>query len=852
MKKLKVLLIILGSLAIIAGVVCAIVFSLPKGDNNEGEKDGTELLVKAPINNDTWISDGNFATKIDGKNISGRGIYSDPYKVYTAEGLAYFSYITNAGNYISSSTYIEIMNDIDLSAHYWVPISAKNINNQSIFMGSLNGNGHKIYGMFVGQQSSSHEYTGLIGYTSTGANIENLSIMTGEIKNDMTVIASGGVVGKMEMGTLKNVHSYINISKKAPEDIAMGGVVGDISSCSVINCSNYGNIKNSSGKFDFNAVGGLIGAARGDNQVRSSYNFGNLESYSNVGGLIGQIDKLNRISGTTLIVDCFNLGNINSIAVSSGLVGVCEDNLTINQSYNGGKIVGNRANGIAGVRYTTETSIKLVDVLNFGEVQGSQASDKSSFGILSISSSEGTTGNALIKNCYFGNADINASSLVTTGAIRKLNLRSEVLGQTFLNEDANWSMSNAWAHFKISEAYFPIPNNNVPNNWQYYAVKFSGDGSEKNPYQIASAQNLAYLAGISNVNNENFAGKYFVLTGNIDLSAHEWSPIAQENAFAGYLNGRNNEITNLNVFAKYSNVGLFAKIGKFENVSARIENLALKNVNIIGQENVGGISGYNNGGKIVNCKVDGKIVANNIAGGFIGNQIAGEIEKSKSKIQLLSVSGECLGGLIGKASSGTVLSSESDAEISSYGNKIGGLIGSANNFTIDKSFASVKIFGQENLGGFAGEITGESEITGSVVKGKIKTTSKNKVAGLVGSVSENTKLTKNVIIAEIQVANKIDINVGVVYSGEIDVSTVEGTYANVVLLDEKGNRIGKDIKYIYVKEDTNQEELFKDYFAFDKIDNLPAPAGVIGEGIHSERVNVLQILINKNFDMLIV
>ena len=848
MKKLKILLIILGSIAIIAGVVCAIVFSLPKGSGDPNGNDGTELLINAPINNDTWTTSGNYATKIDGKNISGRGVMSDPYKVYTPEGLAYFAHVSNEGNYISSSTYIEIMNDLDLSAHYWVPISAKNINNQSIFMGNLNGNGHKIYGMFISQQFSDMEYSGLIGFASTGATIENLTIVTGKISNGINVISSGAVVGKLEYGTLKNVHNYINIEENVSGRIGIGGIVGDITSSKIINCSNQGNIINHSANMDKYSTGGLVGSARGDNEIRGSYNFGTLEAYYLAGGLVGEIDKNNNLSGTTLIVDCFNLGNLQTIGIASGLVGRTYDSLTINQCYNGGDLKGHSAYGVAYGTYTQNTSIKLTDVLNFGEFDYSSEVGRA-YGLLAVMNDEGATGNTLFKNCYFSNADLEASTLATTGATKKANLRQEILGQTFLTENENWSMTNAWSHFKISEAFYPIPLNNVPDIWEYYAVKFIGDGSEKNPYKIASAGNLAYLSGLSKVNNEAFAGKYFVMTDNIDLSAHEWTPIAQENAFAGYFNGGNYEIKNMKMFARTSYSGLFAKLGKADNVSALVQNVKLKNVSIIGQDIVGGLSGLNDGGKISNCQVDGKLVAKEIAGGFVGKQNAGKIENSYSNIQILSVSGKNLGGLVGEADSVDILTSEANAYIKSNGNTIGGLVGSANSVKIDKSFANVNLIGQESIGGLAGELTGESTISSSVVKGKIYTYAKNKIAGLVGSASANTALNKNVIFISIQVSNKIGINIGEVYGGETVASSLEGTYADIILLDENGNRIGKEIKKIYVTESTNQEEVFKDYFAFDKIDNFPAPAGVIGQGTTQNKVDVLKILIDNGFDM---
>lgn len=72
-----------------------------------------------------------------------------------------------------------------------------------------------------------------------------------------------------------------------------------------------------------------------------------------------------------------------------------------------------------------------------------------------------------------------------------------------------------------------------------YADSYAGgDGSKTNPYEIATAEQLAKLA--SDVNNGNtpqaFLGKYFKLTADIDLSGGIWMPIGK---YYNYGNGNN-------------------------------------------------------------------------------------------------------------------------------------------------------------------------------------------------------------------------------------------------------------------------------------------------------------------------
>lgn len=72
-----------------------------------------------------------------------------------------------------------------------------------------------------------------------------------------------------------------------------------------------------------------------------------------------------------------------------------------------------------------------------------------------------------------------------------------------------------------------------------YADSYAGgDGSKTNPYEIATAEQLAKLA--RDVNNGNtpqaFLGKYFKLTADIDLSGGIWKPIGK---YYNYGNGNN-------------------------------------------------------------------------------------------------------------------------------------------------------------------------------------------------------------------------------------------------------------------------------------------------------------------------
>lgn len=88
----------------------------------------------------------------------------------------------------------------------------------------------------------------------------------------------------------------------------------------------------------------------------------------------------------------------------------------------------------------------------------------------------------------------------------------------------------------------------------------SGSGTSSDPYIIANAEQLAYLAYKCNTGS-TYSGTYFKITAaSIDLSAHYWVPIGSytddvARSFAGDLDGNGCTITGMNIATSYVNYG---------------------------------------------------------------------------------------------------------------------------------------------------------------------------------------------------------------------------------------------------------------------------------------------------------
>lgn len=141
----------------------------------------------------------------------------------------------------------------------------------------------------------------------------------------------------------------------------------------------------------------------------------------------------------------------------------------------------------------------------------------------------------------------------------------------------------------------------TPN--KYYSIDIyadsyaGGDGSKTNPYEIATAEQLAKLA--RDVNNGNtpqaFLGKYFKLTADIDLSGGIWMPIGkyynkgygngENRLFFGKFDGNGHVIKNMHIQWEgtdaWSAWGLFSTLqGASSTNLTTVTNLIIENATV--------------------------------------------------------------------------------------------------------------------------------------------------------------------------------------------------------------------------------------------------------------------------------
>ena len=232
-----------------------------------------------------------------------------------------------------------------------------------------------------------------------------------------------------------------------------------------------------------------------------------------------------------------------------------------------------------------------------------------------------------------------------------------------------------------------------------FAQFAGGSGTQQDPYLIETPAQLSLINNLS-----NYLNSYYLQIADIDLGVAPyneglgWLPIGYYNGnftfFRGTYDGGGKTISNLYINRPgQSWIGLFGVTN-----GAVIRNVNLRNVNISGSMDVGGLVG--SGGPVSNCSVTGIVHGSNYVGGLIGS--GGSADNCYSRgIVTANYNG---GGLIGYTLHSTVTNC-----YSTVSGMAGGLIGT--NFetstVVTNSYWDVELSGSDYSAGGLGRTTDE-------------------------------------------------------------------------------------------------------------------------------------------------
>ncbi|MHC4356110.1 MAG: rhodanese-like domain-containing protein [Planctomycetota bacterium] len=272
--------------------------------------------------------------------------------------------------------------------------------------------------------------------------------------------------------------------------------------------------------------------------------------------------------------------------------------------------------------------------------------------------------------------------------------------------------------------------------WKTAPCTYSGgSGTAKDPYQIATADDLMLLAA-----SPDDYDKHFILIADIDLDPNlpgqsvfdeavvapdtdTLEPGYQGTPFTGAFDGNGHTISRLTITGT-SYLGL---VGQLDS-EARISNLALEAVDVNGTgDYVGGLVGQSISGIITACRSSGTVAGSGkYVGGLVGSTKIGIITDCRSTG---TVTGDArfVGGLVG--SSGGSIAASCSVGLVSGADPVGGLVGT-NLGDVVHCYSSAEVRGNDTIGGLVGFSVGPAlsncYSTGAVTGG-------DTVGGLVGS-----------------------------------------------------------------------------------------------------------------------
>ncbi len=591
---------------------------------------------------------------------TGSGTEEDPYLIKFPFQLDSLAKRVNRGDSYEGK-YFKLAADLDYSGvalengNNYTPIASNTVNDNLRFKGHFDGDYHTISGIRISKENA---YLGLIGVFE--GELKNLTIENSSIAALGSKGRIGAIIGE-NYGTVENCHVKADISVSSVSGYNVGGIIG----------MNYGSVNRSTSAATVSArssVGGIVGSNGSDNgsygSVENSLYYGTSLTSSDdsyVGAILGNLSP-----GGTLKNNIYT-------TTEHGVMGLGKSGSAT------GKDTVTAALGHKVSSGTPNLSVFYGDTLDYDTnstlaVYKNGSTNYKGLGFKGAVYVVGSLTYTLTLTVPTGYTYADTSVTTTSGSISQY-------------EGSIYRLSNVTGDAVISATLEP------GGFWK-------GDGTEGNPYQIATVTDMENLAVMVNVGHD-FGGKYFSMMNDLDYKnapldetgsnhttigyGEEYSIIAQ---FSGTFDGNNHIIKNLTINrAGTWYQGLFGAVGS----SGVVKNLTLRNSSIYGGSRIGGIAAIVDGGTIENCHIDASvdIIAKNAGnvynvGGVVGEAFA------NSKIRNCHV--------------GARVKSDASSPSGSMINYVGGIVGSADQSIVDMCiYTGNTVEGRVGVGAISGK-----------------------------------------------------------------------------------------------------------------------------------------------------
>lgn len=727
--------------------------------------------VTAPQTFTYFQCDPNIASSFDGG--SGQNS-SDPYLISNATQL-------NAVHANLGCSF-KLTADIDLAGIDFAPIG----NGSAAFTGTFDGNGHAVLDWSY-TNSTNYAYVGFFGQVGSKATVTNLGIENATLSSNGVSNYYSGILAANNQGTITN--SYVTGTDTAGALYGMGGFVG----------SNQGTINTSFsiamvGGSSSNGTGGFVGMNSGGT-ISNSYSLGSVTgTASYVGGFVGgnQGTITNSFAAISFGASGGTCGGGSGGGGGGGFggynYGTVSGNFWDTQVSNQSR---SPTQGYADATGETTASMQTQPTFsaagwNFDTtwtMSTRLALGIPGYPILRVLPQ--TAFLALTPGAYdFKIVDVGQTipasfTLKNLGYATATGLSASIAGAGFDFAGGAYPGTDgtctdqlfAADSCTITVVFSPQNPGAISGSFSLSFKKGSvvrtlnaalsgravqcdpagvsfGGGSgidDSDPYLLCTR---AQLVAVSTALSSSYH-----LSADIDLiggADHPFTPIGTgtyaENdyganygdvGFLGSFDGGYHTISNLYYHnAAQNGVGLFAfaKTGSARKPSY-IQNLTLRNVDIVGGQRVGALVGrYGYGGgasTITNVTVTGTggIHGYSSVGGLVGMIESPQISGSSSTIRITA--GDSVGGLVGGASYGLIVHSYASGDVTAYGSGVGGLIGGVNT-DIKCSYATGNVTAKgDSVGGLIGGSNSNYIVSHTYATGNVS--GRSDVGGLIGT-----------------------------------------------------------------------------------------------------------------------
>ena len=294
-------------------------------------------------------------------------------------------------------------------------------------------------------------------------------------------------------------------------------------------------------------------------------------------------------------------------------------------------------------------------------------------------------------------------------------------------------------------------NTDLWTNGHYADAFAGGSGTSTDPYQIATAEQLARLAYLINdsTTNADYNTLYYVQTANIDLSLYYWDAIGAYTsssdylAFAGHYNGGGFVISGMYTQSGYSYQGLFGYVyGTSDDARAEIHDLGVIASFVQGDRCIGAIAGGAYYCNITNC--------------YNTSEVSCETDQ--------------IAGIVGYAMYCNITKCYNTGEISFTNNYGGGVAGYLSHANVGNCYNTGSVSGSAAIGGISGRTTNSSRIYNCYNAGTINCTDgtgSGSVGGISGGIYGSARFYNCFNVTSSGISAGICYGTGILYSPSI-------------------------------------------------------------------------------------